>query len=372
MITKCSVLAAVALLAVVGCRQEPTSATAERRDIIGTETFDSELVTPQTDQAAVMPTYRAPVERVMATVGASVRRGDVLVELSFPSADAAYQQAQLNVKSAEANLARVKQEYDATIKSLQARVLELREAQSAGGEFDAFELESAERELADAQKMRNRAIAPYSEALAQAQEGFNQAKSGAKLASIRAPITGTVLELNATPGEEVGADADERIALIVDLEALEVHARIPAGVKVEEGDVFVLKFADVPNEDFEGKVSKVVTVAGEDGARNAVIQFENKMGLVKPGMEPTASMITGEVKDVIAVPSEAVDKDSTGKPIVNVLKNGEWVPTVVEVGLSGGGYTEIKSGVSEGDTVQVTPEFGSAVACSRVSWEVKQ
>ena len=355
MITKCSLLGAVALLAIAGCNEEPSSATAERRDIIGTETFEAALITPQTDQAAVMPTYRAPVERVMATVGASVRRGEVLIELSFPNADAAYQQAQQNVKSAEANLARVKQEYDATIKSLQSRVLEERKAQSSGGEFDPFALESAERELADAQKMRNRAIAPYSEALVQAQETFNQAKSGAKLASIRTPISGTVLELNATPGQEVGADANERIALIVDLEALEVHAKIPAGVKVEEGDVFVLKFADVPDEGFEGKVSKVVTIAGENGARNAVIQFDNKMGLVKPGMGPTASMITGEVKDVVSVPTEAVDKDGTGKPIVNVLKDGEWVATVVEVGLSGGGYTEIKSGVSEGDTVQVTP-----------------
>ncbi len=66
-------------------------------------------------------------------------------------------------------------------------------------------------------------------------------------------------------------------------------------------------------------------------------------------------MITGEVKDVVSVPSDAVDKDESGKPIVNVLKSGEWIPTVVEVGLSGGGYTEIKSGVEEGDTVQVTP-----------------
>lgn len=357
MSTKLSLVGAVALVSLLaGCgKEEPTSAVVDRRDIVGMETYESELVTPLTDQAAVMPTYRAPVEKVMATVGAAVNRGDVLVQLSFPNAEAAHQQAQANVKAAEANLARARTDYDQVVDQWQQQVLDLRKAKSEGGLVDDFELASAERELADAQKARNRAIAPYSEAVVQAQQMLNETRDGAKMASIRAPITGTVLEMNAQPGQEVGANRDERIAYIVDLEALEVHVHIPAGVEVEEGDTFFLKFEDVPDEDFEGKVSKVVTVAGEKGARKAVVQFQNEMGLVKPGMEPIASMMTGKVEDVIAVPTDAVDKDESGKPIVHVLKGDDWVPTVVEVGLSGGGYTEIKSGLAEGDTVQVTP-----------------
>ncbi|MEO7453326.1 MAG: efflux RND transporter periplasmic adaptor subunit, partial [Fimbriimonadales bacterium] len=278
-----------AALLAAGCSKEPTSATAERRDVVGMETYDSELITPLTDQAAVMPTYRAPVEQVMATVGASVNKGDVLVQLSFPSADAAYQQAQANVKAAESNLEQARSQYDEVVDQWQKQVLQLRKARAAGEPVDDFELASAERELADAQKVRNRAIAPYSEALVQAQQVMNDTKAGAKMASIRAPITGTVLEINAQPGQEVGADRDERIAFIVDLEALEVHVRIPSDAKIEEGDKFFLKFKDIPNEDFEGTVSKVSTLAGEAGVRNAVVQFQNSMGLVKPGMSPTAS-----------------------------------------------------------------------------------
>lgn len=358
MSTKLSLFTAAAFaLCLAGCstKEEPSSATVARRDIVGVETYEAELITPQTDQAAVMATYRAPVEQVMVTVGANVNKGDVLVQLSFPNADAAYQQAQANVKAAEANLASARSAYDEVVKGCQQQVLDMRAARARGELVDDFALASAERELADAQRDRNRAIAPYSEALVQAQEYMKQAQSGAKLASIRAPITGTVLELNAKVGEEVGANEDERIAYIVDLEALEVHVVVPAGTDIEEGDKFVLSFNDVPNEEFDGEVSKVVTVAGGEGQRRAVVQFENRQGMAKPGMEPTASRVVGEVKDAIAVPTEAVDKDDTGRPIVNVLKNGEWVATVVEVGLTGGGYTEIKSGVAEGDTVQVTP-----------------
>ena len=356
MSTKWSCLVGLACILIAGCAEtEPTSAVAARRDIVGLETFESELIVPPTDQAAVMPTYRAPVEKVMATVGALVKRGDVLVQLSFPDAAAAYEQAQASVKAAQANLQTAKKSYDEAVDMWQTRVLDMRAAKNSGAEVDPVELASAERELSDAQRDRTRGIAPYSEAVAQAQQMLEQTKNGAKLASIRAPIYGTVLEMNARAGEVVGEDREERIAFIVDLEALQVHVIVPAGKEVEEGDSFVLSFKDVPNENYEGKVSKVVTVAGGDGARRAIVEFENEKGLVKPGMASTASMETGKVEDVIAVPTDAVDKDETGKPIVHILKNGDWVATVVEVGLSGGGYTEIKSGVAEGDTVQVTP-----------------
>lgn len=355
MVTKWSLFVLAGLVALVGCRAEPSSAVAERRDIVGMESLEAELITPPTDRVLILPTYRAPVERVMVTVGASVKRGDVLVELSFPNAQAAYDQAQLNVKTAESNLAKAGSTYDETVAEWKSRVLALRKANAEGTLADPAELASAERELADAQRVRSRALAPYQIALEQARDSFNQAKSGAKLASIRTPITGTVLMLDVQPGQEVGADREEPLAEVVDLEALEVHVAVPAGLAIEEGDKFVLAFKDVPGESFDGEVSKVITVAGSDGQRKAVVQFSNKMGLVKPGMEPTASMVTGEVKDVVSVPSDAVDKDESGKPIVNILKNGEWMPTVVEVGLSGGGYTEIKSGIAEGDTVQVTP-----------------
>jgi multidrug efflux pump subunit AcrA (membrane-fusion protein) len=353
--TKFLYAALVCLTLLGGCASKPSSAVADRRDIVGLETFESELIVPATDQAAVMPTYRAPVEKVMATVGAVVKRGDVLIQLSFPNAEAAYEQAQAGVKAAEANLAEAKKTYDEVVDMWQTRVLDMRAAKNSGAEVDPAELASAERELADAQRDRTRGIAPYSEAVVQAQQMLAQTKSGAKLASIRAPIYGTVLEMNARPGEVVGEDREERIAFIVDLDALQVHAIIPASRKVDDGDMFVISFKDVPNEQFEGKVTKVVTVAGGDGARRAIIDFENKKGLVKPGMASTASMETGKVENVVAVPTDAVDKDDTGKPIVHILKGDEWVATVVEVGLSGGGYTEIKSGVAEGDTVQVTP-----------------
>jgi RND family efflux transporter MFP subunit len=336
-----------------GC-QKPTPAVVSRRDIVGYENPTAELVTPQTAQAVVLATYRAPVQRVMATVGARVRRGEVLVELSFPSTQAAFEQARLNVKTAQTNLANAQSEYGRTIAALQQRVKALRDTRDSGGAYDPTELEAAERDLQTTISARNAAVEPYKEALRQAQQSLADAQAGAKLASLRAPISGTVLELNAVSGQEVGVDTRKPVATIVDLEALEVHAILNNTLQPKEGDEVLLSFKELPNQTFNGSVSRIVTLAA-DNTRRAVVDFRNDDGLVKPGMHAAAAIKVGEVKNVLAVPSQAVDVDNTGRPVVRVLRGGDWVDVVVEVGLSDGKFTEIKSGVSEGDTVQVTP-----------------
>jgi multidrug efflux pump subunit AcrA (membrane-fusion protein) len=70
-------------------------------------------------------------------------------------------------------------------------------------------------------------------------------------------------------------------------------------------------------------------------------------------MKASASVQVGEVKDVLAVPNDAIQDDRSGRPMVKVLRNGDWREAVVEVGLSDGSYTEIRGGLEEGDTVQV-------------------
>jgi multidrug efflux pump subunit AcrA (membrane-fusion protein) len=43
--------------------------------------------------------------------------------------------------------------------------------------------------------------------------------------------------------------------------------------------------------------------------------------------------------------------------VVEVLRGGRWQQMVVEVGLSDGRYTAIRSGLKAGDTVKVTPDL---------------
>ena len=90
----------------------------------------------------------------------------------------------------------------------------------------------------------------------------------------------------------------------------------------------------------------------------AVVDFNNEEGVVKPGARVQQVAIkTGEVRNVVAIPVDAVDQDKSGRPTVSVLRNGQWQPVVVDAGITDGKYIQIKSGIQPGETVKVTPDL---------------
>jgi multidrug efflux pump subunit AcrA (membrane-fusion protein) len=119
--------------------------------------------------------------------------------------------------------------------------------------------------------------------------------------------------------------------------------------------------AEVPNEQFEGRVHSITTRPGgllkNKTEYLAVLHLKNPKGLVKPGMKAAAAVELKELKDVLAVPNDAIQKDSSGRPMINVMVNGKWDQRLVEIGLSDGHYTEVKSGLKEGEVVQVKPDL---------------
>jgi RND family efflux transporter MFP subunit len=389
--------AGIALLLLIGLgvwaynASRPQPAAVVRRDIIAQAALNGPVVAPPDEQANVLAPFQAPVDEVLTTVGANVNRGDVLVKLSYPSAEAAYQQARQNVRTAETAYANAQRQYGAEVAAARRALAQAQAAEKRARETTAAappagaepgdvvpppvpapsgaDLEAAtqarieaEQELAAAQYRLDAALVPYKQQLEVAREVFQQAQSGAKQAQVKSPINGTVLALNARPGEMVGKDPKVPIATIVDLDELQVHAEMPAeyATYVKKGMPVTLTVAEVPNEQFEGVVDSVVTQPkrGNKLQYLAIVDVENEKGLIKPGMKAQAGVKLGEAHDVLVVPSGAIRQDSSGRPVVHVLRGGQWQPVVVEVGLSDGQYTEIKGNtLKEGETVQVKKDI---------------
>lgn len=382
-----AVAAAVLLLLGLGIwaylGSRPESAQVTRRDIVATVPFEGKVVAPPGERADVMAPYRAPVTRVYTSIGANVKRGETLVELSMPSVQTAYEQARQNVQAAETAYANAKASYGAEVAAAREQLKQARAAektalqpppvQVAPGEQEATvtirepvaEAEraaearlAAEQALAQAQARMEAALLPYQQQLQAAREAFEDAQSGRKLSLVRAPIGGTVLALNAQAGQEVGKDRKTPVATIVDLEQLELHGRLTpeAAGKVKAGTPVSVTVAAVPNETFEGTVEAITTRAAGPLKRQefvAVVGLKNRGGHIKPGMEAQAAARIGEVKNVLAVPAGALRTDETGRPVISVMRQDRWVPVVVEPGLSDGRYVEIRSGLKEGEIVQV-------------------
>ncbi len=364
-------------------RPHPTQVV--ERDIVGLVPLNGEVIAPPSARADVYTTYRAPVDKVEVSVGQVVHRGDALVRLSFPDVQQAAEQARQSVKSAETAYANARRQFDASIAATRREAASARASDAtppSGGSTNpapadqegsnpapnpdqlAAQRAAAAQALAQAQADRDAALIPYQQQLDAARDFYRQVQSGAKLATIRAPIKGTVMSLNAQPGKEVGADPKATVATIVNLDALKIQAKLASdqvGV-AKPGTPVLITFQDVPNKQFEGKVERITTqvVSKLAGLRKeeqyvVLVDFQNDSGLTKPGMKPVAALKTGEVKNALAVPNEAVGTDSSGRPVVKALRNGTWEPVVVATGISDGQYTEIKEGLKPGETVQVVP-----------------
>jgi membrane fusion protein, macrolide-specific efflux system len=354
-------------------------ATVERRDIVGYVPLKGQIVTPPSAYAEAHASYTAPVDKVYTTLGAYVKRGDVLVQLANPSATENYDQARENVRAAETAYANAKRQYDDAVTAARKQAA----AAAAGTQNTTSSSSSApdsttvttsssttttDTGAADAAVQqaiadRTAGLAAYQAQLDSARAAYRDARAGKRQAQVRAPISGTVIALNAQPGQTAGRN-NAPVAVVADLSALQVQAGMTpeqaAYVKPELP--VVLTFDTVPGRQFDGTVQRITTQADPNSSNGvikgasyvAIMSFKNTDGLVKPQATAEVSVKTGEVKGALAVPARAVARDETGKPVVRVLEDGKWRPVAVQTGMTDGRYVQVKSGLKEGETVQVT------------------
>ena len=110
------------------------------------------------------------------------------------------------------------------------------------------------------------------------------------------------------------------------------------------------------DESFEAElvfVDPAETVIDGVSTYRALLHFVKLDERIRSGMTADIEIITGEIKNVLAVPQRALfDKDS--KTLVKVFANGKIVEKEVVAGLKGfDGYVEIKEGLQEGEQVVV-------------------
>lgn len=110
------------------------------------------------------------------------------------------------------------------------------------------------------------------------------------------------------------------------------------------------------NKVYTGYVTNISTTASysSNGSKFTVtVEFEND-GEILIGMTGKTEVILEKAENVVAVPIEAVETENkiSYVKIINADKTVEQVQ--VETGISNDAYIEIKSGVKEGDILQIT------------------
>lgn len=359
----------VAAPGATGSETQPTTAKATRQNLVGYVFFDGKVVAPPDAQAVVYAPYDLPVSEVLTAIGKRVGSGETIVKLSMPSEKASIDQAKANLSSAESTYAASRAQNQGPVSDARRAVAEARAAEVAarqGAQGDsgtdlatATEARvSAEADLRAAIADMNAKTAPDKLAVDAASQYLRDARAGAKLSLIKSPISGTVVTLTVKPGDSL--KSRQAIATVVDLNSIQIQGVVPPELvdKVKKGTPILIALNGPNSDPLDGQVVDVNVLPPARGQKSpgylAVISFDNSKGIVLPtSTVKRLGLRTGKVDNALVVPVGSVTKNSAGKSVVQVQKNGSWVETAVELGLSDGAVVEVKSGVSEGDVVRV-------------------
>lgn len=101
---------------------------------------------------------------------------------------------------------------------------------------------------------------------------------------------------------------------------------------------------------------------------SAKVTFENN-GNLKIGMSASCEIIIEKAENVVAVPLEAVQTSYGGKYVIVVNDDGSTSEVSVETGISNDAYIQIKSGISEGTTVQMIESSTSSQTSGVMGFE---
>lgn len=193
-------------------------------------------------------------------------------------------------------------------------------------------------------------------ALRQSQLAVKTAQNNLDSATLYAPISGTVMSLNATAGENVSGNTT--IMTVDDLSQATIQFYLDASdwTNAKVGYETSASFDALSEQTFTGKVTQImpglVTVQGSSMIEGySVLDMSvDEVGL-PVGVEAAIDVISGQANNVVLIPVEALHKLSDSSYTVFVVTNGTPTVTEVTVGLMDDTYAEIKMGLKAGDVV---------------------
>jgi RND family efflux transporter MFP subunit len=281
--------------------------------------------------------------------GDAVKKDQIIARLEDSDVKAALEQAKANLQLNEASLQDAKNTYDREEKLY------------ALGGAPKSDLDAAEANY-------KRVLASIEVAKAQVQ--------GAEVALentlIRAPFDGTVLTKDADVGEIVsplGASSTSRAAVVTlaDMTSLQVEADVSESniERIKTGQDCEITLDAYPDSRYAGYVAKIVPTADRSKATVLVkVAFRKYDSKVLPEMSAKVLFLNKKVdekslseKAILVVPYTSIRKLDQ-KEYVYRIKDGRVYEVEIKTGRNVGDYTEVISGVEEGDRViqKVTPD----------------
>ena len=183
--------------------------------------------------------------------------------------------------------------------------------------------------------------------------------------TLTSPIAGTVVSVDIAVGDTVSADSSTDIITIIGTKSYEVQGTLDSSqvpsVKVGQSASVQV---DGTQGSVTGTVSQVGPVQSSDGEYSypVVVELPASSEALFTGSTANVLIDTGSVSNVVAVPTSAVETTGTRSYVLEIDK-GVLTTKVIKVGMVGDTYTQVLSGLNDGQSV-VLADYAEAVPSS--------
>ena len=200
-------------------------------------------------------------------------------------------------------------------------------------------------------------IAAQEAAVARARVAVEQARRALEKTILRAPISGIVSAVNVSEGQLTSTG--QPAFTIVQVRPLHTTVQVDEldVAQVREGQIARITVDALPDREFAGVVTYIApmpTVQAGVVTYEARVELQDDDPALRPGMSVSVEIITAQAEDVIVIPNRVMRVNrETGEFFVDKLVDGLPMRTKVEVGLRNDQFSEIVSGLEEGDVIVI-------------------
>lgn len=316
----------IAIIVSVVLNSQPQSAGEPVTDMVMEGTFTTTVEAKgqlkPISASVVSPSVDGTVASINVQAGQSVNEGDVLMTIKNDELDNAVAEAQRAVAAAQEDLKNAQ----ATLAAAQ-----LAPTLDADGATTPTDVTANASAVSSAQ--RN---------LASAQATLDQANAKATERTVKAPSSGSIVELNAKVGATVtggmvmgegDTSGGKQCMQIADLSKMKVTVQVGEKdiAKIAVGQSANVTYPAFPDIVSQGTVTAIASVANSDAANgggssvtfNVDILIEAPDSRLKPGMTAEVSVVTEQLDDVVMVPTMALMTEDGEHYYVNLATDDE-------------------------------------------------
>jgi len=188
-------------------------------------------------------------------------------------------------------------------------------------------------------------------------ERLEKERTPRRTLTINSPREGIVLSKTAVKGMNVDPGMD--LFVIADLSRVwvqgDVYERDIPHIRL--GQKAALTLEAMPGRTLQGLVQFISPVVDEVTRTAKVrLEFDNRAGLLKPGMYATLEL-THQVGKGLALPEEALIDTGQRKIVFVAMGEGRFQPREVQIGGKFDAFYQVLSGLSENDAVVTSAQF---------------